>query len=762
MAKWPVFPLFFPLRRKNRQTFATVAGIWVLSLVLNSCSSNDPNLTSHQLSLPEKYPRELNQSEDIKKAQEKKTPSELEFTLVHWWHQLNSPELNQLIDRAIAHNQTLQMSAFQVLQAKARHRQGLAETFPLVTLPATYGIESPAGGLGSLQKHESRDIGRDYQWGVKADWQADPWGERAASITALQERLKQSFYGHFEQQRMLTRDVVTGYIEYLSLNDRVRVARQLETELTAMLAAMRDKLRQGDTTAVEVSLQEALVMRVRASLPTMELRREIVRNQLAEQAGTRPGQLDLSDTGLDALTLPNALPNLPPALILHRPDVRGAESRLLSANADIHVARARLLPDIDLSTQIGYGTRHLSELFQPHSLLMSFVASLTTTMFDAGKKEQEVQFTIAAREEMVEDYVRTVFSALKEVDNAMVKLDQSAKRQAYQDKALQAASQARKLSVNAYSLGAVDYLNLLDVTRTYLKDLDDFYQIQMEHLHGVTELYSALGGGILQRVNVVENPVALAQAQQNQAALIPGRQLAHAELVAEGHWQIALTGTQDYHGVAAYYRDLGKRFPALVNEHRLLAITETKTPREGDHPLFKLYIDAFPSEAQANSGCRTLQKTQIRCAAAHLAGAEQLAALKIIALPFAGTAETFEETIQPSPATPTASTDLAPEENHNYSKQKQAPKLPPPPVKPPEPRWWIVAGSYLDQAPVQELKKKLSVAGYQPEIKTIVIDGEHWSRVLVPGRDSPEATLQRLSEIQEKFNQGGAWILKNH
>jgi outer membrane protein TolC len=135
--------------------------------------------------------------------------------------------------------------------------------------------------------------------------------------------------------------------------------------------------------------------------------------------GTVPGKLKLSNDGLDSLTIPSVAPGLPSALLLRRPDVRVAEAQLLAANADVNVARARILPPMDLSAQIGYSGIALSQLFQPQTLFWNVVDNLVVSIFDGGRKRNEHLFSQAVREEMVESYARTLYQAMKEVESAL-------------------------------------------------------------------------------------------------------------------------------------------------------------------------------------------------------------------------------------------------------------------------------------------------------------------------------------------------------
>ena len=77
------------------------------------------------------------------------------------------------------------------------------------------------------------------------------------------------------------------------------------------------------------------------------------------------------------------------------------EAKLLAADADVDVARARLLPPLDLSAQMGYSSLAMSRLFQPLSLFWNAIANLTVSIFDSGKLASQKEQSQVVHEEMV-------------------------------------------------------------------------------------------------------------------------------------------------------------------------------------------------------------------------------------------------------------------------------------------------------------------------------------------------------------------------
>jgi multidrug efflux system outer membrane protein len=427
------------LAASNRSHLAGRHGLWTLLCVqaLTGCISLPGSYRIPDLSLPAQYqdaastgtapstsgqtaapPAEASPSNPPEPA-----PAE---TPVDWWSDFGNRELQGLIDRALSNNPDIRIALNRIVQAKARAEQAAAGKYPGLSAPLVIAQQSPggvtvgtapAGGVSNVSSNRTSQ--RTYQASIRADWRLDIWGEQSALAESANFQLWRAVHERENVQRNLTASLATHYVEFLSLNDRLRIAVETEEVLSATLATIEKRVKAGDATLSELEQQRAAIFAIRATIPTLEQQKLDAIGAMAFLLGTVPGKLKLSNDGLDSLTIPSVAPGLPSALLLRRPDVRVAEAQLLAANADVNVARARILPPMDLSAQIGYSGIALSQLFQPQTLFWNVVDNLVVSIFDGGRKRNEQLFSQAVREEMVESYARTVYQAMKEVESAL-------------------------------------------------------------------------------------------------------------------------------------------------------------------------------------------------------------------------------------------------------------------------------------------------------------------------------------------------------
>lgn len=542
----------------------------------------------------------------------------VEALLDDWWRFLDSEELNRLIDQALANNMDLRIAMLRISQAQARAEQAYADQFPVITAPVQGHHDSPSNGINSATGFgTSRD--RQYvQGGGRGDWRVDIWGELSSQAESAEMQMWRATYQRDDTRRTLIANVAGQYVEYLSLNDRIRVAHETEAALQSLLDAVSARLEMGDATVIELEQQRAAVLAVQATIPGLELQRETVVNALAQLLGVTPSSLALSDRGIDSLSFPGVIPSVPSNLLLRRPDVRVVEARLLAADADIDVARARVLPPLDLNAQSGWGILALGHLVQPYGAIYNVAASLTATIFDHGRRTQEVAFARALHEELVETYMRVIYTAVRETEDAIANTHMNGKRLEAQRLATEAALRAWEASQDSYGVGDIDFLTLLDTERTYHRNLDEFHRVRMERYRGLVSLFNALGGGVPRGGALPgegDRPKGGTAAVASAAtASLAG--IDWSEPVDDGEfWLVELAGLQDRNGVGHAWLDLNQRFPELMAGRVLLPRLQGRVDKDEQERAtwYRLFVSRFPDAEAAAGFCRDLNSKLVRC-----------------------------------------------------------------------------------------------------------------------------------------------------
>ncbi|NKD55876.1 MULTISPECIES: efflux transporter outer membrane subunit [unclassified Haematospirillum] len=532
-------------------------------------------------------------------------PVPVDEALPEWWLLFDSEELNQLVDQALVQNHDIRIALYKLEQERARAAAIYADELPVLTAPLQANVESPLDGLGSVPKGGNPRSERSFRIGARVDWRIDLWGERNSAAEAAGRRIWQAAFNLENTKRTVVASVVRTWMEYLSMSDRVRVTVDTERALDRLLTSVLKRQQEGDASGIEVQQQRAAVSSVRATIPSLELARAELVHRLARLIGTTPDKLPLSANSLDDVVIQADIPAVPPKLLLLRPDIKAAEAELLAAEADIDAARARLLPSLDLSAGGSTGSKTMDTLFRPHTLMWNAAANLTATLFDYGKRNSQIDLAKARHEELIENYGQALVDGVRDVEDALSGIYFSALRYKAQEAALNASRTAWEFSQQSYTVGASDYMTLLDTERTFRRDQDEIHKARLDQARYVIDLFSALGGGL----TVEETLPALAQKRP----AIPAGIMLDTDEKPEGYL-IVLAGLYEKPALDALWRRLTRE--RLVDADMIkLWPKETGKLKKGKRQRhwFRARLGGFPDKDKAEAVCQTLRKAGLRC-----------------------------------------------------------------------------------------------------------------------------------------------------
>lgn len=529
-----------------------------------------------------------------------------------WWRDFGSPELDALMDRVIANNHDLRIATLQLAQTKLRHDQAIAAGKPTLSAPLRVGTQAPGGQVGSVPVSGSNsDVQVSYQASLQGNWRWDVWGEQAALRESAEMQVWRAAHQRENVQRLITAELAHLFIRYLSANDALALTRQNLGYATQVLQAAQQRMKMGEATSEEIEHQRVAVANIEASLPGLEQQREDARNGIAFLVGTVPSRLELKTPGLAALHIPPPRPSLPSALLLQRPDVRLIEARLKAAQADIAVARARLLPPVDLSAQAGASSLTLAGLLQPQALFWNTIAGLTVSIFDGGRKQSETEHAQAVRQEMVETYARTLLQAVREVEGALVGLKSSARRLQSARQVTQSADNVVRSGEESFRLQALDIAGMLEARKNQMRSLDGELRTRAEYLQGYVQLFQALGGAQPEPTD----PASLLRQHDGRSRM---------SALAPSAWTVELAGLQHHTALGATWRDMRQRFGLQLRGRDLVATLDGALPGDAETPQkwYRLSIQDFPNQADAERFCAELRDNQQQCRPVALSAAD--------------------------------------------------------------------------------------------------------------------------------------------
>lgn len=407
-----------------------------------------------------------------------------------WWTGFGSPGLDRVMAEAAGGNLDLKAAVARIHQADAALRVSGARLLPTLDLSMDAARKKSAE-----TKQRSGQVGNAYGASLSTSYEIDFWSKnRYAQESA--EALAQASRFDWQTALMTVRaSVATTYFSWLGVRDRLAVARRNLANAEDVLAAIEDRQSLGMATSLEKVQQESVVAQARAAIPPLEGAVGQNRNALLLLTGRSSGLAGLPDEKLESLAAPMVAAGLPSTLLERRPDVRHAESRLVSANADLGAARAALFPSLTLTAQYGFESLALSSLLDQGSALWSVAAEVTQPIFRGGALRGEVARQEGVYEELVVGYRQSVLSALSDTEDALIAVRQGAEKEKAQRVVVETARRSYDLSQDQMRAGTIDVMTLLNVQKTLFSAEDGLVQARLDHLQAIVGLIKALGGG---------------------------------------------------------------------------------------------------------------------------------------------------------------------------------------------------------------------------------------------------------------------------
>lgn len=398
----------------------------------------------------------------------------------------NSAELNALLTKALAHNNTLDAGIQRVQQARAAVRIAGAELLPSVSASGdvSRGVNNPARG--------SRNDSTNIQAGVNIAYEVDLFGANRAAVIAAEAGVDGAAYNLEALHLVIMGDVANNYFTLLNVDKRLAIADANLANAREVLRITEARVNAGAGSPLELSQQKTVVSNNEATQRALIQQRETLENALAVLTGQAPQSFDgTGKESLDAITAPLWNTGQPSALLERRPDIREAEAALIAANANIAIARAAYFPSLTLGTG---GNITTDGLTNPAGTALSLAASLTAPIFQGGRIEGGIEQATARQQELIATYRQTILVAFQEVEDALSALRAAEQRIVSLGAAMTEAQNAYRIARSQYDAGAIDFQTLLDTQNSVLSAENAYADVHLSQLTASVALYKALGG----------------------------------------------------------------------------------------------------------------------------------------------------------------------------------------------------------------------------------------------------------------------------
>jgi multidrug efflux system outer membrane protein len=404
--------------------------------------------------------------------------------LVDWWGQFDDPVMAELVQAALATHPSLARAQARIAQARAQAGVDRSAQFP--GLVGNVGEQREAMWHGGAQNLNTRNL--------DARWELDLFGGRAAANEASRARWAASEADEQAARVSLAAEVADTVVDVRACRLVVAIFEQdvrshgLTTDLTRL------KMKAGFSSTSDAALSDAATADARQRMQAQRARCDLDVKALVALTDVPEPTLRARLAARDSLPQPATIvvDAVPAHALSQRPDVVAAERRLRAASADINVAEAARYPSLSLEGTIGrIESSGSGAVFSGWSLL----GGLTAPLLDAGGRRAGADAARARYDEALADWQQTVRDAVRETEEALVRLDDTGKRE--DDIAASARDYASFVgaSDDRYRAGPGNLFDVEQARRTALGARVNLITVQRDRVVAWIALYKTLGGG---------------------------------------------------------------------------------------------------------------------------------------------------------------------------------------------------------------------------------------------------------------------------
>jgi len=405
-----------------------------------------------------------------------------------WWRAFGDPVLERLVERALERNTDLRTAMARVDEARAAASAEHGAELPRVDFGAAGGRSQSVSDV-TLRPY----LSTGYKGLFDVSYEVDLRGRLAALSRAADATLVASEATRDAMALAVSSATATAYINLLSLDERIVIARRTLEARRGALVVARERQQSGHTSAFELAQAQAEYNATAGTIPQLQLAAERQAHALAALLDETPREIERG-SGLSTLE-PPAVPALgvPSALLRRRPDIAAAEAQVAASDAQLAAARAQLLPSLQLVADIG---RVGSSVFRGGPFtIWSVGASVLAPVFNGGQLRAQVDAAGSRRDEAILGYRKTVVNAFAEVEDQLAALEYLRQQSREAEEQRTAVAEALRIAHNRYREGYASYLEELDAQRTLFSAEQTVAQLRGDLLAAHVNLYRALGGG---------------------------------------------------------------------------------------------------------------------------------------------------------------------------------------------------------------------------------------------------------------------------
>jgi NodT family efflux transporter outer membrane factor (OMF) lipoprotein len=412
-----------------------------------------------------------------------------------WWTRLGDPQLDKLIDEALAGS-----PAIRVARARVDKAMALVQAANSARSVQIGAAASTSRQLFSENFIYPPPFGGEWWWQnqltLNFTYEFDFWGKNRAAYESALGNKRAADADAYAAGLLLSTSVARAYVQLQKAYEQRDIAVATLEQREHLLKLARERLAAGLDSRIELKAAEIGIPAARDDIARLDETVELNRNQLAALLGTGPDRgLEISrPAGLTVSSV--ALPaTLPADLLGRRADIVAQRWRVEAAVQDRKNARAQFYPNIDLTAFLGLQSLGFSRFLKSGSEIVGIGPAISLPIFDGGRLRANLAGKNADYDLAVEQYNQTLIDAVHDVVDQLASLRSIDNQQREIDAGLAYANESRALADERYRTGLANYIPVLGADAQILAQQSLATELKARRLDVSINLVRALGGG---------------------------------------------------------------------------------------------------------------------------------------------------------------------------------------------------------------------------------------------------------------------------
>jgi NodT family efflux transporter outer membrane factor (OMF) lipoprotein len=411
-----------------------------------------------------------------------------------WWEVYNDPQLNALEEQVSISNQNVLAAEAQYRAARAEVQIARAAMFPTVSAGPTLSVAQGTGGVSANQVAAAGGTHTNYQIPFDVSYTVDLWGSIRRNVRANAETA-QATEAQLENAKLTYQaDLAQDYFQLRGTDSDIALLQSTVDSYAGYLKLTQARHDSGVASGADVAQAETQLDSAKEQLIDFGVARAQYEHAIAILVGKPPAEFSLRAQPLSGQP-PEVPVAMPSTLLERRPDIAISERQMAALNEQIGIADAAYYPSLTLSGGAGLASSSFVSLFTWAARFWTAGATLSQTLYDAGKRRGQVNLAKANFDAGMANYRQTVLTAFQQVEDEMAALRVLERETGATNETIQAAQLALNITTAQYKAGTANYLQVETSQTALFGEQEALVNLLTRRMVSSVLLVEALGGG---------------------------------------------------------------------------------------------------------------------------------------------------------------------------------------------------------------------------------------------------------------------------